>query len=129
MLMRMLLTLLFVLAGAFAKAQGDSGIGYQLAEEAWDGPSKTYTLHFEFWSEGGAADEFRVVAKAESKRLEILSGRSKRFKGPHKKDAVVKHQVRVKNTSGESLPFKLEIRRITGKRVDLRAVSVLIAPQ
>lgn len=120
---------LLTLSGGAALAQKGGLIGYQLAQETWDDKTKTYTLDFEFWSKEKVADSFEVSVHAESEKLKILTQKTKKWKGPYAADAVLKHQVRVKNDSGEGLPFKLEIKRISGKRADTKTVSVLVAPQ
>lgn len=120
---------LLLLSGAPANAQKGGLIGYQLVQETWDDKTKTYTLDFEFWSKEKTADEFLVSVHTESEKLKILTPKPKKWKGPYAADAVLKHQIRVKNDSGEGLPFKLEIKRVSGKKVDTKTVSVLVAPQ
>lgn len=127
---RILWTLLVTIAVWPWMAQAQkTGIGYELVNEVYDEPAKTYAVTIEVWSQDRDADALIITPHHGEDQLKIVNPKPKTWAGQIPKQKRYQHTVTVKNPTAETLALMIDVQRKAGKKTDKKTISIQVAPR
>ncbi len=128
--------MIFVIAALFlfqTQVSAKNSVQYEVISETSDSPSHTYTLKFQVWSSDPDSEQIRISIKSQGKKdekkLQIETPMPMVIKGFHGFDKKVVREIRVKNSTTETLTLQIVLQDKAKSRTDKKTVSIQVAPQ